>query len=65
MLRPERLVATAERRDDGRSIEGTVADVVFQGATARIVVHLADESEVIATVTTGADVPFLHPGSTV
>jgi spermidine/putrescine transport system ATP-binding protein len=65
MLRPERLVAVAEPRDDGRSIEGTVADVVFQGATARIVVHLADESEVIATVTTGADVPFLHPGNTV
>jgi len=65
MLRPERLVATAEARDTGRSIEGIVSDVVFQGATARIVVHLGDESEVIATVTTGTDVPFLHPGSTV
>ena len=65
MLRPERLTATEAGRDDGRSIEGTVADVVFQGATARIVVHLKDDSEVIASVVTGTDLPFLHPGSTV
>jgi spermidine/putrescine transport system ATP-binding protein len=65
MLRPERLTASATARDDGRSIEGTVADVVFQGATARIVVHLKDESEVIASVVTGSDLPFLMPGNTV
>ena len=38
MLRPERLTAATEARTDGRSIEGIVSDVVFQGATARIVV---------------------------
>ena len=65
MLRPERLTATEAGRDDGRSIEGIVADVVFQVATARIVVHLKDDSEVIASVVTGTDLPFLHPGSTV
>ena len=65
MLRPERLTAASTARDGGRSIEGTVADVVFQGATARIVVHLKDDSEVIASVITGTDIPFLHPGSTV
>jgi spermidine/putrescine transport system ATP-binding protein len=65
MLRPERLTASASARDDGRSIEGTVADVVFQGATARIVVHLNDDSEVIASVVTGTDLPFLLPGNTV
>ena len=65
MLRPERLTATTEPRSDGRSIDGTVSDVVFQGATARIVVRLADDSEVIASVVTGTDIPFLHPGSTV
>jgi spermidine/putrescine transport system ATP-binding protein len=65
MLRPERLTASATARDDGRSIEGTVADVVFQGATARIVVHLKDDSEVIASVVTGTDLPFLMPGNTV
>jgi spermidine/putrescine transport system ATP-binding protein len=65
MLRPERLTAAAGTVDGGRSIAGTVADVVFQGATARIVVHLRDESEVIASVVTGSDLPFLHPGSEV
>ena len=65
MLRPERLTAATEARSDGRSVDGTVSDVVFQGATARIVVHLADDSEVIASVVTGTDIPFLHPGSTV
>jgi spermidine/putrescine transport system ATP-binding protein len=65
MLRPERLTAAVEPRPDGRSIEGTVQDVVFQGSHARIIVHLADESEVIATVVTGTDIPFLHPGSLV
>jgi spermidine/putrescine transport system ATP-binding protein len=65
MLRPERLTAAHEPRDDGRSIQGTVRDVVFQGSHARIVVHLADASEVIATVVTGSDLPFLHPGSEV
>ncbi len=65
MLRPERLTAGTTPRDDGRSVEGSVRDVVFQGATARINVHLADESEVIASVITGTDLPFLHPGNTV
>jgi spermidine/putrescine transport system ATP-binding protein len=65
MLRPERLAAVASTGNEGRSIEGTVADVVFQGATARIVVHLKDESEVIASVVTGTDLPFLLPGNTV
>ncbi len=65
MLRPERLAAAHEPRDDGRSIMGTVADVVFQGATARLVTHLADGSDVIANVATGADMPAIQPGSTV
>jgi spermidine/putrescine transport system ATP-binding protein len=65
MLRPERLTATAGAGAEGRSIEGTVADVVFQGATARIVVRLGDDSEVVASVVTGTDLPFLLPGNTV
>jgi len=65
MLRPERLIATAEPNDAGRSLSGTLADVVFQGPTARIIVHLADGSDVIATVPSGVDLPFLRPGSPV
>jgi spermidine/putrescine transport system ATP-binding protein len=63
MLRPERLTASAAARDDGRSVEGVVADVVFQGATARLVVHLADDSDVIANVPAGADLPTVQPGT--
>jgi spermidine/putrescine transport system ATP-binding protein len=65
MLRPERLTASVDALADGRSIEGTVADVVFQGPTARLTVHLADDSEVIANVPTGADLPSVQPGSTI
>ncbi len=65
MLRPERLTASLEPRDDGRSIPGTVADVVFQGATARLIVHLDDGSDVIANVAAGHDLPFLMPGHAV
>jgi spermidine/putrescine transport system ATP-binding protein len=65
MLRPERLTAAAEPRHEGRSIEGTLTDLVFQGATARIVVRLSDDTEVIASVVTGTELPFLHPGNTV
>jgi len=65
MLRPERLTASSDPLPDGRSVEGTVADVVFQGPTARLIVHLSDESEVIANVPTGADLPNVQPGSTV
>ncbi len=65
MLRPERLSASMESRADGRSIAGVIADVVFQGATARLIVHLADDSEVIANVAAGANLPFLRPGTAI
>jgi spermidine/putrescine transport system ATP-binding protein len=65
MLRPELLRASIEPHANGRSIVGTVTDLVFQGATARLVLRLADDSEVIATVATGSDLPFLLPGAPV
>jgi spermidine/putrescine transport system ATP-binding protein len=65
MLRPERLRATAEPTENGRSLAGTVTDLVFQGATARLGLRLADDSEVIANVATTTDLPFLFPGATV
>jgi spermidine/putrescine transport system ATP-binding protein len=65
MLRPERLTASTHARDDGRSVEGIVADVVFQGPTARLVVHLADDSDVVANIPTGADLPTVQPGTTI
>jgi spermidine/putrescine transport system ATP-binding protein len=65
MLRPERLSASMTAAEEGRSIEGTVIDIVFQGATARLSLRLADGSEVVANVTSGTNLPFLQPGTTV
>ena len=65
MLRPERLRASVTESANGRSIAGTVTDLVFQGATARLGLRLGDDSEVIANVATGTDLPFLLPGSDV
>lgn len=67
MLRPERLRVTASdgSPSDGRSLDGTVRDLVFQGATARLVLTLADHTEVVTQVGTDDEVPFLRPGDTV
>jgi spermidine/putrescine transport system ATP-binding protein len=65
MLRPERLHATTSPDDGGRSIDGTVRDLVFQGATARLDCVLADGSDVVANVPAGTNLPFLRPGETV
>ncbi len=65
MLRPERLIATVDPGSNGRSIDGVVTDLVFQGATARLGLKLGDDSEIIANVASAADLPFLLPGATV
>jgi spermidine/putrescine transport system ATP-binding protein len=65
MLRPERLNVSNQPAAAGRSIEVTVADIVFQGASARLRVMLADETEMVTNVMSGTDLPFLHPGSTI
>ncbi len=65
MLRPERLTAASQAHREGRSIAGSVTDIVFQGATARLSVRLGDQSEVIANVATINDLPFLMPGAEV
>jgi hypothetical protein len=64
MLRPERLQVSADTDAAGNSITGTVRDLVFQGATARLDCVLADGSEVVANVPSGVDLPFLRPGAT-
>jgi spermidine/putrescine transport system ATP-binding protein len=65
MLRPERLCIAAEPRPDGRSMSGTVRDLVFQGASARLAVALPDGTELVTNVGTNAEVPFLRPGDEV
>ena len=51
MLRPERLSAhRAGRSDDGRSLTGVVENVIFQGSERRLIVELADRTEMVATI---------------
>ncbi len=64
MLRPERLHVAIHAASGARSITGTVRDLVFQGATARLDCTLVDGSHVVATVPGGVDLPFLRPGDT-
>jgi len=42
MLRPERIKPAATVEVEGRGIEGLLTDLVFQGATARLIVRLDD-----------------------
>ena len=64
MLRPEHLRVAAT--DPGRdAISATVTDVVFQGASVRLVARLANDTEVTAIVGGDTDLPFLRPDSTV
>ncbi len=70
MLRPERLsvlptVHTLEPAAAGRTLEATVRDLVFQGASARLLLQLADGTGVVTHVATDADLPFLRPGDSV
>jgi spermidine/putrescine transport system ATP-binding protein len=62
MLRPERLTATSTRHDDGRSVTGTVKELIFQGASTRMEVALPDGTVVVAQMTTDTDVPLIRPG---
>jgi spermidine/putrescine transport system ATP-binding protein len=70
MLRPERLslLPAAEAHQlqiSGRGLEGTVSELVFQGASARILLQLPDGTRVVTNVATDADLPFLRPGDSV
>jgi len=64
MLRPEHL-RVAATQPAGDSLSATVTDVVFQGASVRIVARLANDTEVTAVAAGDADLPFLRPDSTV
>jgi spermidine/putrescine transport system ATP-binding protein len=70
MLRPERLSLRpasegAQLQVSGRGLEGTVRDLVFQGASARLLLQLADGTGVVTNVATDTDLPFLRPGDSV
>jgi spermidine/putrescine transport system ATP-binding protein len=65
MIRPERLQVAVTAGPDGRSIEGVVRQLIFQGASARLQLELRDGTEIVASVDPDDNLPFLHPGSSV
>ena len=60
MLRPEHL-AVHGSQPQGESIAATVTDVVFQGASVRVVARTANDTEMSAVITGATDLPFLRP----
>lgn len=62
MLRPERLAPTDEPAADGRSISGTVHALIFQGASTRLELHLADGTAVVAQMTDEPAALTIRPG---
>jgi spermidine/putrescine transport system ATP-binding protein len=65
MLRPEVLNPGAPSSSDGRSLTGTLTDKVYEGATERLVVALADGTEMVSLTDAGTDAAFKVVGATV
>jgi len=54
MLRPERLQPAQSASTPGCALEGTLTDLVYQGATARLIVKQADGTELSALIDASA-----------
>ena len=65
MVRPERLRVVPDEGEPGaagRSVSGTVTQLIFQGATARLHVELANGTELVSTVDPDDDIGDVRPG---
>jgi spermidine/putrescine transport system ATP-binding protein len=47
---------------DGRALQATVVDLIFQGATARLRLALRDGAELVTYIESHTRLPFLRPG---
>jgi spermidine/putrescine transport system ATP-binding protein len=65
MLRPERLQPSEHVDSQGQSLHGTLTDLVFQGATARMIVRLADGTELTCLADSSARMPQIAVGATI
>lgn len=63
MLRPERLRPSEQTQGEGESLNGTLTDLVFQGATARMIVRLSDGTELTCLADSSARMPQMEVGS--
>jgi spermidine/putrescine transport system ATP-binding protein len=64
MLRPERLVPVAQASTGVAGLECTLTDLVYQGATARVIVRLSDDTEMAALTDADRLEPWMRPGAT-
>jgi spermidine/putrescine transport system ATP-binding protein len=64
MLRPERLQPSEQADSQGQSLQGTLTDLVFQGATARMIIRLADGTELTCLADSSARMPQTAVGAT-
>ncbi len=62
MLRPERLQPSIDAPPDGQGLPATVVQLVFQGATTRLQLRLADGTTVVTHVESHAQWPFVQAG---
>ncbi len=61
MLRPERLIPTVNQ-PDGDALAGAVGQLIYQGATARLIMDMPGETEIISTVEEDDHLPPVTPG---
>jgi len=64
MLRPERLVPVAQASTGAAGLDCTLTDLVYQGATARVIVRLADDTEMAALTDADRLEGWMRPGAT-
>ena len=62
MLRPERLVPVAQASADVAGLDCTLTDLVYQGATARLIVRLSDDTEMAALTDADRLQQWMRPG---
>lgn len=65
MLRPECMKPSSDAGVSGLGLNGVLTDMVFQGATARMIVGLPDGSEVTCLADSSARMPEAQVGSNI
>jgi len=65
MLRPERLRVVEREPANGQGLQATVVNLVFQGATSRLHVVLADETTIVTNIGAHADQSLLTRGRSI
>ena len=65
MLRPECMKPSSDAGVSGQGLSGVLTDMVFQGATARMIVGLPDGSEVTCLADSSARMPDAEVGSSI